>query len=233
MAIKPIFRTGPLATSRVESFSDNVLAVVITILVLDIKLPTDLKTDAALWSAITDLVPALAAWVVSFAFVLTFWVSHHYFFASLKNTDRGLLWLNGLFLLTITLMPFPTGLVGRHPGLTAPLALLSVTMMMAALSFSFMRLYASFHSNLLLEHIDRSQARAAIIQSAIAPVLFAVAAGLSFIWPPGAIAVQVLVLAFFFIRSPSSPHVQPARRRTGGVNIPLGEERSKAARLEP
>jgi len=176
---------------------------VITLLVLDIKLPCDLKSDAAIWAAIVHLVPVLAAWVVSFAFVLTFWISHHYFFASLEHTDRGLLWLNGSFLLTIALMPFPTGLVGQYPGFTAPLALLSGVMMMASLSFAVMRFYASFHSRLLREQIDAAQTGKAMLQSATAPVLYALATALAFVWPPGAILIQVLVLVIFFIRSPS------------------------------
>jgi uncharacterized membrane protein len=198
-----IFRTGPLPIGRVEAFSDGVIAVAITLLVLEVKLPADLMTDAALWAAIIHIAPVLAAWVVSFAFVLTFWVSHHYFFASLKNTDRGLLWLNGLFLLTITMIPFPTGLVGQYPGFAVPLALLSAAMLATSLSFALMRFYASFHSGLLREHINENQAHTAMIQSGTAPVLYAAAIGLSFVWPLGAIGIQVLVLAIFFIRSPS------------------------------
>jgi uncharacterized membrane protein len=198
-----IFRTGALPTGRIEAFSDGVLAVVITLLVLDVKLPAGLTTDAALWAAIIRIAPVLAAWVVSFAFVLTFWVSHHYFFASLKHTDRGVLWLNGVFLLTITLIPFPTGLVGQYPGFTAPLALLSGVMMATSLSFALMRFYASYHGRLLHDHIDKHQVRGAMIQSAIAPILYAAAVGLSFVWPLGAIGIQVLVPAIFFVRSPS------------------------------
>jgi uncharacterized membrane protein len=198
-----IFRTGPLSTGRVEAFSDGVLAVVSTLLVLDVKLPGHLPDDAAIWNALIDLVPALAAWAISFGFVLTFWVSHHYFFASLRHTDRGLLWLNGLFLLTIALVPFPTGLVGEYPGLTAPLALLSGAMLLCSLSFALMRLYVSFHGRLLRSHFEGRQARAAMAQSAVAPLIYAIAIVLAFVWPPGAVAAQVVVLALFFVRTPS------------------------------
>lgn len=203
------FRTGRLETARVEAFSDGVMAVAITLLVLDIKLPGNPRTDAAVWTALAHTLPALAAWVVSFAFVLTFWVSHHFFFTSLKHTDRGLLWINGLFLLTISLIPFPTGLVGAHPGLAAPLALLSGVMMLTSLSFAAMRFYASFCAQLLREHIDPHYARAAMAQSAIAPVLYAIAVVLSFLWPPGAIIIQVLVLMIFFLRSASTHPTSP------------------------
>jgi uncharacterized membrane protein len=200
---RAIFRTGPLGTGRVEAFSDGVLAVVITLLVLDVKLPSGLATDAALCAALVHITPVLGAWVVSFAFVLVFWVNHHYFFASLKKIDRGLLWLNGVFLLTITLIPFPTGLVGQYPGFTAPLALLSVAMMLASLAFALMRLYATFHSELLRDRIGDRQTRLAMTQSGIAPVLYALAVALAFVWPLGAIIIQVLVLAIFFVRSPA------------------------------
>ena len=209
-----VFRTGALSTGRVEAFSDGVLAVVITLLVLDIKLPGNLRTDSEIWRALEHVAPVLAAWVVSFAFVLTFWINHHYFFESLKHTDRGLLWLNGFFLLCITLIPFPTGLVGQYTGLRAPLAMLSGAMMLASLSFALMRLYATFHGRLLKEHIDVRQQRLAMAQSAVAPVLYALATCLSYYWPPGAIGILVLVLVLFFLRSPirhvPSPDAQPA-----------------------
>src|ERR1700730_14281085 len=166
---RAIFRTGHLPTSRVEAFSDGVLAVVITLLVLDVKLPAGITSDKELWSALRASAPVLTPCVISFPFVLTFWVSHHYFFASLKNTDRGLLWLNGLFLLSITMIPLPTGLVGQFPRLSAPLALLSAAMTLASLSFSVMRFYASFHARLLRDHIKAPQVKQAMIQSSISP----------------------------------------------------------------
>jgi len=204
MARSSIFRTGPLGAGRLEAFSDGVIAVAITLLVLDVKLPVGLKDDVAIWAAVLHIAPVLLSWVVSFAFLLTIWVNHHYFMASLKGVDRGLLWLNGLFLLFVTLIPFPTGLVGEYPGLPTPLALLSVVMMATAACFAVMRFYATFHAGLLREHIDAKKARATLWPSVTSPILYGCAAGLAFVWPPGAIAIQVLVLAFFFAYSPVS-----------------------------
>ena len=200
---EPIFRTGHISSTRVEAFSDGVLAVAITLLVLEVRLPDGLRSEPELWEAVRHILPALGAWAVSFAFVLTFWVNHHYFFASLKHTDRGLLWLNGLFLLTVNLIPFPTALVGHYPGFTAPLALLSGAMMATSLSFAVMRLYASFHAQLLRDHIDLRQAKRAMIQSGIAPLLYALAVVVAFVSPPGSIAIQIGVVLLFFLRSPT------------------------------
>jgi uncharacterized membrane protein len=203
---RSIFRTGPLEANRVEAFSDGVLAVIITLLVLDIKIPPGHRSEAELWQAIAALLPILIAWVVSFAFILTFWVNHHYFFSSLEKVDRGLLWLNGLFLLCVALIPFPTALVGEYPGQTPPLALLSTVMMLTALSFSSMRYYASFHAGLIREAAHPPRAKSAMTQSLAAPMLYALAIGMSFVWPPGAILIQVGVMLLFFFRSPGHHH---------------------------
>ncbi len=203
-----IFRTGYLATNRLEAFSDGVLAIVITLLVLEIKIPSGLTSDAAIWAALGRIMPVLLAWVVSFAFVLVFWVSHHYFVAGLKSADRGLLWLNGLFLLCISSTPFPTGLVGQFPGSTPPLALLSASMFATSLSFAAMRFYATFHGRLTHEHAKPDQLRAAMVQSAIAPALYALAFACAFVWRPGALTLQILVPLIFFLRS-SSRHGPP------------------------
>jgi len=204
-----IFRVGPISSARIEAFSDSVMAVALTLLVLNVKLPSGLTSNAELWRALWLTAPALLSWVVSFAFVLVFWVNHHYFFASLRTADRGLMWLNGLFLLTITLVPVPTGLVGEYPRLSAPLAMLSLVMMLTGLSFTAMRVYA-FRGRLLREHIDDDQARAALRLSAVSPLAYGAAFALAFVWPPATIAIQVLVLAFFFLRSPQR-HAEPKR----------------------
>jgi uncharacterized membrane protein len=195
-------RGGRLATSRVEAFSDGVMAVALTLLVLDLKLPPGLGNEAELWSAVLHLAPSFAAWVVSFAFVMTSWINHHYFFAAVRVADRSLLWLNGLLLLSISLLPFPAGLVGEYPGFAAPLALLSGTMLVGSLTFAVMRYYALFHGHLMREAVDSSRARAAIRRTLIGPALYAVALMLAFVWLPGAVGAQIIALALFVFAPP-------------------------------
>jgi uncharacterized membrane protein len=134
--VRKLFRTEEAETSRVEAFSDGVLAIVITLLVLDIKVPQTADSDAALWQAILQRLPMIGAWMVSFFFVLVFWVAHHTLFYQIEKTDRGLLWLNGLFLLAISFSPFPTALAGEHPGATPAVFLLSLVMFLAAAFFA-------------------------------------------------------------------------------------------------
>jgi uncharacterized membrane protein len=200
-----ILRTGHADTDRVEAFSDGVLAIVITLLVLEIKIPHGLpEGEAVLWQAILDRLPMIGSWVVSFYFVLVFWVAHHYFFDFLRKVDRGLLWLNGLFLLAICFIPFPTALAGQYPASRPAMLLLSVTMFLTAAAFSGMRWYATFHSGLIGEH-DLPLAKALFRRSLMAPTLYLASIGCSLLYPPAAIAVQILVPTLFFFPGRGGP----------------------------
>jgi uncharacterized membrane protein len=200
-----VLRTGAADTGRVEAFSDGVLAIVITLLVLEIKVPQALPNDeAALWQAIAGQLPMIGAWVVSFLFVLVFWVAHHYFFAMLEKVDRGLLWLNGLFLLAICFMPFPTALSGQYPASRPATLLLSATMFVTALAFSAMRWYATFHSSLVAKE-DIPRARALFRRGLISPSLYLASVALALFYPPGAIAIQIIVPILFFFPGGGAP----------------------------
>lgn len=85
----------------------------------------------------------IAAWVVSFLLVLVFWGSDHYLFAALAKVDRGVLWLNGLFLLFTSFTPFPTALQARYPGTTPAAFPLGTAMFLTASSFSLLRWYCA------------------------------------------------------------------------------------------
>jgi uncharacterized membrane protein len=194
---------GRISTGRVEAFSDGVIAVAITLLVLDIKLPHGLRSNAELWHGVASISHALLAWIVSFTFVLTFWVHHHYFFSSLKCSDRGLLWLNGLFLMAIAILPFPLGLMSEYPGFGAPVVLLCGAMLFACLSFSGLRLYATFRAKLLHDGVTAKQEREAMRRNLIAPALCSISFILSFSMPAVAIATQGILLVVFFFCYPS------------------------------
>ncbi|WP_054735186.1 TMEM175 family protein [Secundilactobacillus similis] len=92
--------------NRLEAFSDGVFAIIITIMVLELKVPETYN-----WSAINALIPTFFAYLMSFIFVLSFWVSHHRMLLRLEKVEASTLWLNGLFLFTLSLLPFSTGWV--------------------------------------------------------------------------------------------------------------------------
>ena len=101
-------------TLRIEAFSDGVFAIAITLLVLELKVPPDLKPDESLLRALLQSWPSYAAFLVSFATILIMWVNHHRLFTLIHRSDNRLLLMNGLVLLVITIVPFPTALLARY-----------------------------------------------------------------------------------------------------------------------
>jgi uncharacterized membrane protein len=196
-------KSKTLTTGRLEAFTDGVLAVAITLLALDLKLPLNLATDAEIWRAALELLPGLLAWIISFFFLVIIWVNHHYLFDGLKAVDRGLLWLNGFFLFTVTLLPLPTSLVGAYPGRGAPLALLSGSMFLVSLSFVLIRVYLNTRPDLLREPPSDAQRRIAFTRSVLGPAIYAIAFAASFFSAVATIACLIAALLLFVFGVPN------------------------------
>ncbi|HUL73433.1 MAG TPA: TMEM175 family protein [Vicinamibacterales bacterium] len=106
-------------TDRLEAFSDGVFAIAMTLLILDVRVP--LREDLAashrtLLDALVGLWPALLAYFMSFAVVLVMWVNHHRIFTVVRRADHALFYLNGLLLMLVTFVPFPTALLSAYMG---------------------------------------------------------------------------------------------------------------------
>jgi uncharacterized membrane protein len=106
---------------RLMLFSDAVIAITITLLVLDMRLPeTETKlTDAALWEALVGLTPQLVAYILSFLVIGVFWLGHRSKFEHIVRHSPVLVWINLIFLLEIGLMPFVTGVLAESGGALA------------------------------------------------------------------------------------------------------------------
>lgn len=104
-------------TARLEAFSDGVFAIAVTLLVLDLKVPNlnaDTVTDPQLRTSLLRQWPAYLGFLGSFLTILIIWVNHHYLFKLIHRTDRAFVFLNGLLLLLVTFIPFPTSLLSRY-----------------------------------------------------------------------------------------------------------------------
>lgn len=194
--------------SRIEAFSDGVFAIVITLLVLEIKVPSlaGAPTDAALVAALIDELPVIASCAVSFFIIAIFWVSHHQFWHSLRQADWPLLWLNNLVLLFIVFIPIPTWMVGTYPTLRTPAATFGVVMASAGLAFLAMRVYAGGRRG--LSDITAAEARRSFRRSAIGPILN-LSGALVALWQPlWSFAFYVAVPIIYFLQPPSGrrPH---------------------------
>lgn len=188
---------------RIEAFSDGVFAIVITLLVLEIKVPSLAApvSEAALLEALIHELPAVASCVVSFIIIAIFWVAHHQFLHSLRHADWGLLWLNNLLLLCVIFIPLPTWLFGSYPQLHAPAVVYGVVMTCAGLAFLAMRYYASYVAGLV--DTTPAEKRRALVRSGISPALNFAGTILALRAPLWALAFYVAVPVFYFLQPPS------------------------------
>src|SRR5262245_9395560 len=122
-----------IGTGRIEAFSDGVFAIAITLLVLNLKVP-ELPPDAppgALLPALFEDLTSIQAYVLSFLVVGLFWMTHHRLFSYIQRYDALLVWMNLLMLLFVSVIPFPTAILGRYGG---PVALRLYDMTLTAAS---------------------------------------------------------------------------------------------------
>ena len=115
--------------NRLEAFSDGVLAIIITIMILELKQPA----GAAL-SDFLALTPTLLAYLLSFMFVAIYWVNHHLMFQQAENINVKILWCNIAWLFVMSFIPFGTAWVGSYPTAWAPLAIYFLDMSLACIT---------------------------------------------------------------------------------------------------
>ncbi len=185
-------------TTRIEAFSDGVLAIAITLLILNLKVPTGPEGHLAL--ALARQWPTYAAFLISFAFIGIMWVNHHRLFNHIRKSDDWLLFLNLLLLLGITVVPFPTALLAAHYG-TADRTL-------AAAVFNGMYVFLAVFFNLLWHHAVRAglldaatqeSADAISRQYAVGPIAYLLCFGLTWISVPASLILNIALAIFFAI----------------------------------
>jgi uncharacterized membrane protein len=198
-------------TQRLEAFSDAVIAIAITLLVLEIHIPD--ADQGSLFDALLDLWPSYTAFILSFVTIGIMWVSHHTMFERIALVDRRLLFLNLLLLMGIAFLPFPTALLGRYieqGGENAQFAAAAygATMTLIGLFFLAMWHHLYRNPNLLVEGIGAERARTAMIRSWVGPTVYALSVGLAFISPEACFVVYAGI-AVYFARGPSSRVATP------------------------
>ena len=149
-----------ISTTRVETFSDGVIAIVITIMVLQLKLPNLNKgsTTGETMTYLAELLPYFLTYTFSFMMIGIFWTNHHHMFHLLERTDVPLLWLNFLFLFLLSLIPLATSIIGANPFTTISPAIYGLVMLLTTLSFLIMRNY-SLRNKLIHQDSDKVLSR--------------------------------------------------------------------------
>lgn len=202
-------------SSRLEAFSDGVIAVAITLLVLTIKIPGadgSLPDDDHLWQALRDEWPTLLAFATSFVTVGIIWINHHRLFHYIKRTDTGLLLLNLLLLFVIVFIPVPTALLAEYLGdlkQHAAAQLYSGTLLALACCFNLVWRYAAYRGRLLDKDADMRAVAAISRQYVFGPLLYIIAFALAWVNSPASIALNLL-FALFFALPPRLPRNTPS-----------------------
>src|SRR5438477_9614401 len=119
--------------TRLEAFSDGVVAILITIMVLELRLPA-----GADWPALRSLTPTFLAYVLSFVYLGIYWSNHHHLFHVVDRVTGGILWANLHLLFWLSLVPFVTNWMGEHGHAALPTALYGVVMICAGIAYSIL-----------------------------------------------------------------------------------------------
>jgi len=122
-----------MTKGRLEAFSDGVIAILITIMVLELKVPHG--TD---WQALRPMLPTFLSYLLSFVFLGIYWNNHHHLLHATEKVSGGTLWANMHLLFWLSLVPFVTAWMGEHPRAAAPAAAYGVVLLCSAIAFTIL-----------------------------------------------------------------------------------------------
>jgi uncharacterized membrane protein len=144
-----------MGTGRIEAFSDGVIAIIVTIMVLELKLPAD-----GTLSALAKIAPTMLSYALSFVVVAIMWVNHHQLMHAAKHPDGRLLWANNFLLFSMSLIPFATSYLGQHYTEPLPVALYGAVLTLSGLGFTLLRSVIGRHHDhdqAILAHASQSK----------------------------------------------------------------------------
>ena len=129
-----------MSKQRLEAFTDGVIAILITIMVLELKVP-----HAAEWAALEPIVPVFLSYVLSFVFLGIYWNNHHHTFQAIKKVNGAILWANMHLLFWLSLVPFVTGWMGENHFAEIPVASYGGVLLLSALAYYILTLVLIAH----------------------------------------------------------------------------------------
>ena len=180
-----------MGRGRLEAFSDGVLAIIITIMVLELRVP-----HGADLGALGPLLPVFLSYVLSFIFIGIYWSNHHHLFHAVRHVDGRILWANLHLLFWLSLIPFVTGWMGENHFAAWPVALYGTVLLSAAIAYVILtRVLVSYHGR------DSALAKAVgkDFKGKVSVVCYAVAIPLAFVHSWLACGLYVLVVVMWLI----------------------------------
>jgi len=177
--------------SRLEAFSDGVFAVIITIMVLDLKVPR-----GADWAALGPLLPVFLTYILSFIFIGIYWTNHHHTLQATTHINGTILWANLHLLFWLSLVPFVTGWMGENHFASVPTAVYGAVLFMCAIAFTILARRIIAHEGV---HSRLAHALGSDLKSRLSLGLYALAIPLAFAHQAIADAIYVTVALIWFI----------------------------------
>ena len=194
-----------MKTNRLEQLSDSIFAIVMTLIVFEIKVPPTVVAlnNIDLWLAIKSLMPLLASYALSFALVFTYWRAHHFFISVYaKNIDTKLTNINALFFMLIALVPFSSSLLGYFYQNELAIAIFGLHVILIGLTLYWMRNYVFYSEHIKNPEISHREVRGSTIRTVVPIVSSIIAISLSFLsWE---LSLTLFTIAVLFNLSSSS-----------------------------
>jgi uncharacterized membrane protein len=187
-----------MTKNRMEAFSDGVIAIIITIMVLELKVP-----HGSDWRALLPLYPVFLSYTLSFVFLGIYWNNHHHLFQAVRSVDGRVLWANLHLLFWLSLIPFVTGWLGQNHFASVPVAMYGVIL------FSSGGAYYILAHTLIGIHGKESTIAKALgrdIKGKVSVVLYALAIPFAFVSPGFSCGLYVLVAAIWLVPDPRIEH---------------------------
>ena len=180
-----------MTRGRLEAFTDAVIAIIMTIMVLSLRSPV-----GAGFSDLKPLLPKLLIYTLSFTFLAIYWNNHHHLLHVVQRIDSRVLWANMALLFSLSLTPAATAWLGEHPADTAPVVVYGLVLLLSAITYFFLT------QALLALHPPGTPLAIAIgsdRKGRLSAVAYLVAVGLAFLAPWAAIAIYVAVAVVWLV----------------------------------
>jgi uncharacterized membrane protein len=180
-----------MGKERLAAFSDGVIAIIITIMVLELKVP-----HGADWAALNGLAPVFLSYVLSFTYVVIYWNNHHHLLHTCERVSGSILWANAHLLFWVSLIPFATGWMGENHFAPLPVAVYGVSLLMPAIAWFLLQ------KAMTGTHGTRSKLAEALgsdIKGKMSPMLYVLAIALAFVSPWVSLAIYAIVALMWLI----------------------------------
>ena len=180
-----------MSTDRLQAFSDGVIAILITIMVLELKVP-----EGADWAALRPTVPVLLSYVLSFVYLGIYWTNHHHMLHATERVNGAILWANLHLLFWLSLVPFATRWLGEHGRRAVPTAAYGIVLLFAGVAYYVLqRLIMADQGT----HSRLARAVGRDAKGKLSPVLYIAGIGAAAIAPWLADAVYVIVALMWLV----------------------------------